>query len=1351
MIPIRNFLSRFTSQSSRITKCAVATLLVFTSSTLTIASQPTASALAATPRVIAPSPTTFSKNSVNQEPGDFVIANFDASSQLLVSVDFVDPPTGTSFVFPTTTGLTAGYGYDFAGTNTQISFTATQADANTALAAMTVTTGSNSGKVGLRVSASLSTANVYFNPVNRHFYEYVSDQATTDCKEGADATCITNIEDAITSKRLYGAQGYWATITSAQENTFIANKMDAPNIAIGLSDRETEETFKWLHGPEKGEAAFFSWAVNEPNNYDGCGTPSDEWFDPTCTPGEDYVVTNWNGGVGSWNDRGRPLHSRAYSYVVEYSTDCYSVTNGVCVAGTFSASSQASAAVTSTVGWSIARPAVFQESVLLSSPQEMYTSSVSCSSPGNCTAVGQFKNSNGGFEAFSMTSTNDVWSTARPAVFDTGIQSNSPNAFLYSVSCSSPGNCTAVGQFKNVYDKSQAFTMTSTNGEFGKARPAQFNTGDQNASPDDALFSVSCASPGNCTAVGIFLNSSGNSEGFTMTSTNDVWTKARPAVFDAGVQSNSPIALFNSVSCASPGNCTAAGMFKNSTAGFEAFTMTSTNGVWGTAQPAVVSAIQDEAKYGIFSSVSCASPGNCTAVGQVRNSNNVNEAFTMTSTNGVWDTAQPAVFTSGQQHISRSGSFTSVSCASPGNCTAVGKFMNIDSEFEAFTMSIANGVWDLARPAQFSADRQNTEPDDIFNSVSCATPGNCTAVGDFINSSGSKTPFAYTSVNGVWGNAEPAEFSDGLRSNSGSTSFNSVSCSTPGNCTALGDFSKTEGGRAAFTATSVKRTSPPPEDGWDQARPAEFPNGLFGYSEIVVSSISCASPGNCTVVGGFQHIIYMQGFRAFTMTSTNGVWAPARAALFPDDVQARPDANFRSVSCASPGNCTAVGSFQNSNNGYEAFTMTSTNGAWALARPAVFPAGVQFTYPSARFSSVSCTSPGNCTAVGNFLNSGNNQEAFTMTSTNGVWDTAQPAVFASGIQNDSPLAQFNSVSCASPGNCTAVGFLKTFDGSREAFTMTSTDGAWAPGRPAVFADGVQPIPRIADFNSVSCASPGNCTAVGRFNNMSDANEAFTMTMTNGVWALAQPAVFASEIQNIFPNAQFNSVSCASPGNCTVVGNFLNKNSNNAAFTMTSTNGVWELARPAVFASGIQNDSPSDTFTSVSCASPGNCTAVGNYLNRNIYSQSTAFTMTSTNGAWDLARPAVFASGVQSDSFSPSTFSSVSCATPRNCTAAGDFVMSAHGAGALFTMSSKTLPVTSPTTTVAPTSTTSTIVPATTATTVESPTRTATGKNPPARSASTLPITGMNLGLTYWAIFVLLIGIMIFLVRKKPSN
>ena len=62
-----------------------------------------------------------------------------------------------------------------------------------------------------------------------------------------------------------------------------------------------------------------------------------------------------------------------------------------------------------------------------------------------------------------------------------------------------------------------------------------------------------------------------------------VWDQATPAVFATGVQHPTPDAQFRSVSCASAGNCTAVGNFKNGTGGYEALSMTSTNGVWGQA------------------------------------------------------------------------------------------------------------------------------------------------------------------------------------------------------------------------------------------------------------------------------------------------------------------------------------------------------------------------------------------------------------------------------------------------------------------------------------------------------------------------------------------------------------------------------------------------------------------------------------------------------------------------------------------------------------------------------------------------------------------------------------------------
>ena len=126
-------------------------------------------------------------------------------------------------------------------------------------------------------------------------------------------------------------------------------------------------------------------------------------------------------------------------------------------------------------------------------------------------------------------------------------------------------------------------------------------------------------------------------------------------------------------------------------------------------------------------------------------------------------------------------------------------------------------------------------------------------------------------------------------------------------------------------------------------------------------------------------------------------------------------------------------------NGHAIATST-----WGEATPAAFASGVQNTSPDGFLTSVSCVSVGNCTAVGRFRNAAGDFEAFTMTSTAGVWGQASPAMFAAGVQNTNPFATFNSVSCVSVGNCTAVGRFLNVNNHNEALTMTAVDNSPAP-------------------------------------------------------------------------------------------------------------------------------------------------------------------------------------------------------------------------------------------------------------------------------------------------------------------
>ena len=536
---------------------------------------------------------------------------------------------------------------------------------------------------------------------------------------------------------------------------------------------------------------------------------------------------------------------------------------------------------------------------------------------------------------------------------------------------------------------------------------------------------------------------------------------------------------------------------------------------------------------------------------------------------------------------------------------------------------------------------------------------------------------------------------------------------------------------------------------WNQATPAVFDSGVPNITSAAsarLSSVSCATAGNCTAVGKFKNAA--GGTEAFTMTSTGGVWGQGAPAVFATGVQkAVPDAEFLSVSCASAGNCTAVGRFRNASNYREAFTMTSTGGVWGQATPAVFAGGVQSSAQSDHLQRVSCSSAGNCTAVGYFKNAASGTEAFTMTSTGGVWGQAAPAVFANGVQNSTPNGYLYSVSCASAGNCTAVGYFNNAAGNKEAFTMTSTGGVWGQAVPAVFANGVQNSVPNDYLNWVSCASAGDCTAVGRYKDVNGNTQAFTMTSTGGTWGQVTPIVFANGVQSASPAAYMNSVTCVSAGNCVAVGTFKSSSTYFEAFILTSVGGVWGDATPVTFPSGVRNAAMSDSLDSVSCTTAGNCSAVGSY--KNAAGGTEAFTMTATNGVWGQPTPAVFASGVQNAS-QDDYFTWVSCASAGNCAAVGNF-KNAIGGSEAFTMTQVDNTPASTTTEVS-TSTTEVLTSTTEASTTTTVVATVTEVNPTATTvmqAPVLPATGSNSnGWLVAAMGVVIAGTMLITRRRR---
>jgi hypothetical protein len=106
------------------------------------------------------------------------------------------------------------------------------------------------------------------------------------------------------------------------------------------------------------------------------------------------------------------------------------------------------------------------------------------------------------------------------------------------------------------------------------------------------------------------------------------------------------------------------------------------------------------------------------------------------------------------------------------------------------------------------------------------------------------------------------------------------------------------------------------------------------------------------------------------------------------------------VSCASAGNCTAVGTYFDSSSGNsQGLLLTQTAGTWATGTEAPLPANAAST-PAVKLLSVSCASAGNCTAVGTYIHSSGSRQGLLLTQTAGTWATGTQAALPTGAQPD---------------------------------------------------------------------------------------------------------------------------------------------------------------------------------------------------------------------------------------------------------------------------------------------------------------------------------------------------------------
>ena len=152
-----------------------------------------------------------------------------------------------------------------------------------------------------------------------------------------------------------------------------------------------------------------------------------------------------------------------------------------------------------------------------------------------------------------------------------------------------------------------------------------------------------------------------------------------------------------------------------------------------------------------------------------------------------------------------------------------------------------------------------------------------------------------------------------------------------------------------------------------------------------------------------------------------------------------------SVSCSSAGNCSAVGAYTTASGAQQGLVLTESSGRWARGTKAVVPVGAFAVY----LSSASCSSARDCTAVGSYITASGTQQGLVLTESSGRWARGTRAVVPVGAF----AVYLSSVSCSSAGDCTAVGSYTTAsggqqEGTRQGLVLTESSGHWAPGTKA---------------------------------------------------------------------------------------------------------------------------------------------------------------------------------------------------------------------------------------------------------------------------------------------------------------
>jgi hypothetical protein len=367
-----------------------------------------------------------------------------------------------------------------------------------------------------------------------------------------------------------------------------------------------------------------------------------------------------------------------------------------------------------------------------------------------------------------------------------------------------------------------------------------------------------------------------------------------------------------------------------------------------------------------------------------------------------------------------------------------------------------------------------------------------------------------------------------------------------------------------------------------------------------------------------------------------------------------PSATGLSVSCSAPGTCFEVGDYLDS-SGYQwpaLGDIADGNAEQYFTFESFLPANALSTPSDDRLGAISCPNVGQCEAVGTYDLTAGGEGGYALTWDNLGFDDVQNGsvlqVQPPATTTSPQVTVLDGISCVTINNCVAVGAFSETGLGVEPMIAQETNGVWATGiTPTNEPAGEEEAALLSD----SCTSAGNCVATG-VALFPSGEKPIIEQETNGVWASAPTvAQLPNDVSVANPNAGLLSVSCLPSGTCEAVGEYENTTGNTVPLTYQRVGGTWQS--PGTVSLPGDAATPNDAvFGGVSCIVANDlCEAVGTYTLASGGGQS--MSALSRGGTWHGAQ-SVPSPAQLSDSTPSSDLTGIYCQQSGACTAVGRF-------------------------------------------------------------------------------------------------